>query len=340
MNLIHHRLQAFAESVKAKTGAPVQGQPEEQLRAPFENFVASEATAWNWEVVCVGEAILPDHLGRPDYAVERNRLLAGYVELKAPGVGANAARFRGRDRAQFKRFSGIPNLLYTDGNEWALYRSGERVGAIVRLSGEIAVDGQDAVSPEDARAVDLGRREMFGMLHGNWHSPAVCPVPPLCLLLLSGSSCVGNTPPFRLILCWTILIPGRRAGASRRARPACGAGRAPRAEPGCTRAATPPRRASPPAAYPRGASPGAAPRSRRCRRTRRRSRGGRGRRPRWLVSSSIATPACAALKVASLGTSHFSATASTETMRTRRGQRRWRSETPWTSARMRCTSFR
>ena len=63
-------------------------------------------------------------------------------------------RFRGRNRAQFKRFSGIPNLLYTDGNEWALYRSGERVGAIVRLSGEIAVDGQDAVSPEDARAVE------------------------------------------------------------------------------------------------------------------------------------------------------------------------------------------
>ena len=153
-DLTHHRLQAFAEAVKTKTEAPVRGQPEEQLRAPFENFVAGEATAWNWEVVCVGEAILPDHLGRPDYAVERNRLLAGYVELKAPGVGANAARFRGRDRAQFKRFSGIPNLLYTDGNEWALYRSAVRVGAIVRLSGEIAVDGQDAVSPEDAVAVE------------------------------------------------------------------------------------------------------------------------------------------------------------------------------------------
>ena len=77
-DLIHHRLQAFAESVKAKTGAPVQGQPEEQLRAPFENFVASEATAWNWEVVCVGEAILPDHLGRPDYAVEH--LLRNFLE--------------------------------------------------------------------------------------------------------------------------------------------------------------------------------------------------------------------------------------------------------------------
>ena len=46
-----------------------------------------------------------------------------------------------------------------------------------------------------------------------------------------------------------------------------------------------------------------------------------------------------AVKAASRGRSHGSATASTETIRTRLGQRRWRSETPWTSARMRCTSL-
>ncbi len=40
----HQRLQAFAEAVKAKTEAPVQGQPEEQLRAPFENFVVGEVS--------------------------------------------------------------------------------------------------------------------------------------------------------------------------------------------------------------------------------------------------------------------------------------------------------
>ncbi len=57
-----------------------------------------------------------------------------------------------------------------------------------------------------------------------------------------------------------------------------------------------------------------------------------GSTPRWLVSSSMAMPGQAALNEASLGTSHFSATASTETMRTRRGVVRWRSETPWTSA--------
>ena len=57
-------------------------------------------------------------------------------------------------------------------------------------------------------------------------------------------------------------------------------------------------------------------------------------------SSSMAMPGWAALNEASLGSSHFSATASTETMRTRRGVERCCSETPWTSARIRCTSLR
>ena len=47
-DLIHHRLQAFAEAVKAKTAGLVLGQPEEQLRAPFENFVAGVATTLGW----------------------------------------------------------------------------------------------------------------------------------------------------------------------------------------------------------------------------------------------------------------------------------------------------
>ena len=40
----------------------------------------------------------------------------------------------------------------------------------------------------------LGQRKKFGMLHGELPSPAVCPVPAGSL---SGSSCVGNTPPFQ-----------------------------------------------------------------------------------------------------------------------------------------------
>ena len=76
------------------------------------------------DIVCTGKAPLPDRLGRPDYAIHLNQLLAGYVELKAPGIGADNGQFRGRNSEQFNRFSSVPNILYTDGNEWALYRNG------------------------------------------------------------------------------------------------------------------------------------------------------------------------------------------------------------------------
>ena len=151
---IHNALQEFAEAVTAKSSLPVRCAPEDQLRGPFENFLAHVAGAWNENIVCAGEAPLPNRLGRPDYAVHRSGLLAGFVELKAPGTGANVVHFRGHDRAQFKRFSTIPNILYTDGNEWALYRSGERARQIVRFSADVASDGRNAVTTEDARALE------------------------------------------------------------------------------------------------------------------------------------------------------------------------------------------
>ena len=137
------------------------GEPEEQVRGPFGTLMETAGQALGWRVVCTGETPLPDRLGRPDFAVHRNRVLAGYVELKAPGVGATATRFKGHNRAQFKRFSAIPNILYSDGNEWALYRDGERIGKVVRLSGDVAADGRDAALREDARAVESLLRDFF-----------------------------------------------------------------------------------------------------------------------------------------------------------------------------------
>jgi len=151
--LIDAALRQFAASVTAKMTQLVHGEPEEQLRHPFEQFMAEVAAALSWKVVCTGETPLPDRLGRPDFALHLNGLLAGYVELKAPGSGANPARFKGHNRAQWKRFSAIPNILYTDGNEWALYRSGERVGKILRFEGDVASEGKKAVGPQDAQAL-------------------------------------------------------------------------------------------------------------------------------------------------------------------------------------------
>ena len=151
---IHAALQNFAAAVTEKMSQVTLGEAEDQVRGPFEAFMADAARALGWDVVCTGETPLPDRIGRPDYAVHRTGVLAGYVELKAPGVGATAARFRGRNRDQFKRFSAVPNMLYTDGNEWALYRNGNLVDEVVRLSGDVA-------TPQDAHAIERLLRDFL-----------------------------------------------------------------------------------------------------------------------------------------------------------------------------------
>ena len=142
-SLIHTALQEFAATVTDKLTQSTQGEPEEQLRAPFENFMGAAADALGWDVVCIGETPLPDRLGRPDYAIHQNNLLAGYVELKAAGTCVISSLFKNHNLDQFKRFSAIPNLLYTDGNEWALYRDGELTGK--------KLFGSPAMSPPEAR---------------------------------------------------------------------------------------------------------------------------------------------------------------------------------------------
>ncbi len=158
---IYAALQGFAASVAADSTPFTPGEPEEQLRSPFKSFMVEAAGVLGWKVSCRGETPMPDRIGRPDYAVLIKELPAGYVELKAPGVGATASRFTGHNRDQFKRFSAIPNILYTDGNEWAIYRSGERVGSIVHLEGDIAADGKKAVVSANAHAVERVLRDFL-----------------------------------------------------------------------------------------------------------------------------------------------------------------------------------
>jgi hypothetical protein len=154
-------LQKFAAAVTAKMSQMTSGEPEDQIRSPFENFMTEAARSLGVSIVCTGETALPGQLGRPDYAVHVNGLLAGYVELKAPGVGANVLHFKGHNREQWKRFSAIPNILYTDGNEWSLYRGGVLVGSLVGLSGDVAVDGTNAVTVDDAAAIERVLRDFL-----------------------------------------------------------------------------------------------------------------------------------------------------------------------------------
>ena len=73
---IHEALQNFAAAVTEKMAQVALGEAEDQVRGPFETFMAEAARALGWRVVCTGETPLPDQIGRPDYAVHRARALA------------------------------------------------------------------------------------------------------------------------------------------------------------------------------------------------------------------------------------------------------------------------
>ena len=144
-------LREFAASVTESAGRVGTGEPEAQLRHPFVSFMEAVSDVVGPRVDATPETQLPNGLGKPDFAIHASGTLVGYVELKAPGKGANPNLYTGHDGRQWKRFQAIPNLIYTDGSNWGLYRSGERQGRIVHLSGDVTRDGRGAAEEQDAR---------------------------------------------------------------------------------------------------------------------------------------------------------------------------------------------
>ena len=141
----------FGKSAKAKLSNPsVAGEPEDQLRAPFESLVSELASLCGFApgtVVAVGETSLASLHTRPDYAITTRGALVGFVELKAPGKGADPRRMRGaHDKAQWLRLQSLPNLIYSDGNEFSLWHNGEIATPIVRLDDNIETSG-DKLAP-------------------------------------------------------------------------------------------------------------------------------------------------------------------------------------------------
>ena len=123
-------------------------------------------------VVAKTESRVADVHGRPDLGVGVREVLIGHIELKAPGRGANPNRFTGRDRDQWRNFQDLPNLIYTDGLEWTLFRSGKRVEG-VRLSGDLTADGADAVTLSDAQQLGGLLQTFFSWQpHRPRHAPA------------------------------------------------------------------------------------------------------------------------------------------------------------------------
>ena len=149
---------AFGREARAKLDNPaISGGPEDQLRAPLEALFKGLAALDNLApgaLSLVGETTLSHLQTRPDYAVSVNNALVGFMEVKAPGKGCDPRKFSDpHDKAQWGKLKSLPNLVYTDGNGFSLWRNGEPAAKIVLLEGDIETSGAKLKAPEALRAL-------------------------------------------------------------------------------------------------------------------------------------------------------------------------------------------
>ncbi|WP_294226203.1 type ISP restriction/modification enzyme [uncultured Shimia sp.] len=152
----------FGVEAQRRLSSIVSGRPEEQLRAPLELLIPGIAELCglpSGSVFLVPETPMPDLAIRPDYAVMRRRgrteELLGFIEIKAPGKGADPRRFtNAHDKKQWEKLKALPNLIYTDGNEFSVWHDGELQSddsgdGIVRLSGDVHSAGASLSAPQE-----------------------------------------------------------------------------------------------------------------------------------------------------------------------------------------------
>ncbi|MFE2493808.1 type ISP restriction/modification enzyme [Streptomyces scopuliridis] len=90
---------------------------------------------------------------RPDYAVRAGGELTGYIELKKPTLSVDPDTFSKANREQWERLRNLPNLLYSNGTEWRLFRDGRQLGETVRFTGSLKSAGIRLI-PADPAAFD------------------------------------------------------------------------------------------------------------------------------------------------------------------------------------------
>ncbi len=122
------------------------------MRSPLEGLIGKLAELTGLPagtIVAVGETSLADLKTRPDYAVTRRNALIGFIEVKAPGKGADPRRFQDKhDKEQWAKLQTLPNLIYTDGTAFSLWRNGELEGQVVHLEGDVARAGNKLAAPD------------------------------------------------------------------------------------------------------------------------------------------------------------------------------------------------
>ncbi|MFI0143941.1 type ISP restriction/modification enzyme [Streptomyces globisporus] len=161
------------------------GDREAAIRSPLEQLFRTIATHHaRPEIGWYPETRIP-HLGvRPDYAVRVDKDVTGYIEVKRPGKSIDPDSFTGHDKRQWERLRDLPNLLYTNGTHWRVFRYGTQIGDEITLSGALKSAG------EKLTAVDLAAFDALAQAVLCWEPPEIRRVSvlvqhiaPLCRLL-------------------------------------------------------------------------------------------------------------------------------------------------------------
>lgn len=124
---------SFGSNCQLKLAGP--GEREAAIRTPLEVLLGSTGDALNLKTVFHDEVRDVERRVRPDYGVSVNGAITGYLEVKAPGLSINPASFTGHNKKQWERQRDLPNLLYTNGTDWRLYRDGELLTPQVSFTG-------------------------------------------------------------------------------------------------------------------------------------------------------------------------------------------------------------
>ena len=173
--MILDNLQAFADALQAKFALPGQASPEDQLKPLVAQLLESSGAVHKLKVTTRTETHLSEHKVRPDIAVYVDGLIYGYVELKAPGLGADAPKLKGEhNKKQWEKLKGLPNLIYTDGREWSLYRNGTNLDGLpmVRLQGDPTDKGNAATGASDADQLERLFQRFFDWQPNVPHTPS------------------------------------------------------------------------------------------------------------------------------------------------------------------------
>jgi Type ISP C-terminal specificity domain/N-6 DNA Methylase len=140
----------FGAKVTPKLRAGV-GHGEAQLRDPFASLLADAGVAIGLEVLTIDETPL-DVLGvRPDFMVHAAGAKVGFAELKARGRKVPTIWTpTTRERGQWGKLRLLPNVLYSDGEHYAVYHFGELSGTVAQLDGDLRTAGS-ALRPLDSQ---------------------------------------------------------------------------------------------------------------------------------------------------------------------------------------------